>query len=304
MRWYSLPVRYYNTVPYGQAFCGVSHTHTHTYSVSRPGFRRLKRQKRKYVLYQRNKRLGRINFPSWSSGSINQASFLVWSIYTEEYVHAELPPYLLVVSPVCPWLSPLSHHCRTAYFSSNPLWYTERNPEDRNEWIWAMHVCSVQGAYRHTPYIHRHCTLHHEHWASLFFFFLNDRLLYAWPHLFLPYQSYFPRFFADSDPCKTFFPYHTLYRVHTIHTEESWWGWFRGGYKWIYGVWCELWVRRRRILRTYSLPCLLSPVRSIPYSWYFCCILDVNMMSDLDLESLSHTYYHHPSKTKISSIDK
>lgn len=63
-------------------------------------------------------------------------------------------------------------------------------------------------------------------------------------------------------------------------------------------------MRRRRILRTYSLPYLLSPVRSIPYSWYFCCILDVNIMSDLDLESLSHTYYHHPSKTKIRIINR
>lgn len=60
-------------------------------------------------------------------------------------------------------------------------------------------------------------------------------------------------------------------------------------------------MRRRRILHTYSLLAyLLSPVRSIPYFWYFCCTLDVNIMSDLDLESLSHTHSPttHPSQDK------
>ena len=62
-------------------------------------------------------------------------------------------------------------------------------------------------------------------------------------------------------------------------------------------------MRRRRILHTYSLLAyLLSPVRSIPYSWYFCCILDVNIMSDLDLESLSHTYYGVPPPIQDKNI--
>lgn len=246
------------------------HTLTHILRilVSRRISRRLKRQKRKKQL-PANKRLGRINFPRDLQGQ-SISSIPLYSIHT--YTPYVCPcraghslPLPISSSAVCPWLSPFP--VITVVLHIPPFWpslvYGERTRGQ--EWTWAMHVCpSVHTAQCIHTYIVHTSTLYPP--SRALSIIPEWQILYAWPHLFLPCQSYFPRLFAD--PLQDIELISIPYIQYSIQRQF----WLRlsliqGGMVWLYGVWCEQWVRRL-ILHTYSFsmeyippfPCPENPV--------------------------------------------
>lgn len=208
--------------------------------------------------------------------------------------------YLLVVSPVCPWLSPLPHHRRTAYSSSNPLWYTERNLEDRNEGTWPCMcvLCKV-----HTDILCTYIDIVPSITSIEHYFFSEWQItlcltasLSSLPIIFAPILCW-PCPLQDilSIPFgvqSTEYTHHTEYIRRNPDEADS------GGNKWIYGVWCELWETT-----TYPLPPFPCP----EYSVLLVLLLHSGCEHNVGLGfgiTITHLPPTHPSKTKISSIDK